>query len=161
MSDSVFIVSDFGVLGNLIKHINEVRANGDNPIVSVKIGDLDRSIQQNKLMHLWFRDIAKSKKGSIKMESGRCKYQYFLPILENSRREGARASAFIIKDMEQRYGRERIYKLLGGIGSSKSIIATTSLLSTKEFNKALTMMQRGEKEHNLTDPSTLGYNMFY
>lgn len=150
-----FQVNDYAVLGNMTAHINEMWADGKTPIVTISDKKTDRSSAQNRLMHQWFRDIDKSTKQGIIYEAGRCKYQYFLPILQYSEKEEAVIASFVAKETEKRVGFERFLKVLGN-----SVIGTTRFLSVKEFEQALTDMQIGEAQHNLTNPDNYGINIF-
>lgn len=147
----IFQVKDHGVLGNLVAEITKMWAEGQTPLVSIKDQKEDRSRAQNRLMHMWFRDIAKSTGHGMAYEAGRCKHQYFLPILAMSEREEAVIANFVARDLEKRYGYERLLKLLGS-----STIATTRFLTVKEFEEALNEMQAGEAHHNLTNPDVYG-----
>lgn len=149
---NVYQISNYEVLGNFIKKVNAMWSEGKDPLVTIQDKKEDRSKAQNRLMHMWFRDIAKSTKHGRVYEAGRCKYQYFLPILAMSEREEAVIANFVARDLEKRYGYERLLKLLGS-----STIATTRFLTVKEFEEALTAMQFGEAEHNLTNPELHGY----
>lgn len=148
----IFQVNDYAILGNMIARINKMWADGKTPIVTISDKKIDRSSAQNRLMHMWFRDIAKSTKHGIVYEAGRCKYQYFLPILAMSEREEAVIASFVARETEKRVGYERFLKVLGS-----SVIGTTRFLTVKEFEEALTAMQFGEAEHNLTNPELHGY----
>lgn len=149
---SVYQISSYEVLGNFVKEINKMWNEGKDPLVTIQDKREDRSKAQNRLMHMWFRDIAKSTKHGIVYEAGRCKYQYFLPILAMSEREDAIIASFVAKETEKRVGYERFLKVLGS-----SVIGTTRFLTVKEFEEALTAMQFGEAEHNLTNPELHGY----
>ena len=150
----IFQVKDHGVLGNLVAEITKMWADGQTPLVSIKDQKEDRSRVQNRLMHMWFRDIAKSTGHGMAYEAGRCKHQYFLPILAMSEREEAVIANFVARDLEKRYGYERLLKLLGS-----STIATTRFLTVKEFEEALNEMQAGEAHHNLTNPDVYGFGV--
>lgn len=150
----IFQVKDHGVLGNLVAEITKMWADGQTPLVSIKDQKEDRSRAQNRLMHMWFRDIAKSTGHGMAYEAGRCKHQYFLPILAMSEREEAVIANFVARDLEKRYGYERLLKLLGS-----STIATTRFLTVKEFEEALNEMQAGEAHHNLTNPDVYGFGV--
>ena len=150
----IFQVNDYEVLGNLNKRINEIWAEGGTPLVKIENKKEERSKAQNRLMHLWFRDIAKSTGHGMAYEAGRCKHQYFLPILAMSEREEAVIANFVARDLEKRYGYERLLKLLGS-----STIATTRFLTVKEFEEALNEMQAGEAHHNLTNPDVYGFGV--
>lgn len=147
----IFQINGFGVLGNLNAKLNEMMSAGETPIVTISNKSLDRSQAQNRLMQKWFADIHKSTGQGREYESGRCKYQYFLPILQRSEKEEAIIASFVAKETEKRVGFERFLKVLGN-----SVIGTTRFLTVKEFAEALTEMQIGEAQHNLTNPDYYG-----
>lgn len=146
-----FQVSNFAVLGNLIAHINSLQAEGKSPLVTVSEKTEDRSGAQNRLMHMWFKDIAKSTGSDVIEEAGRCKFVYFLPVLGMSENDESRFAADLLRMIWRERGYEYLVQALG-----RSMIESTRLLTTKEFEQALTSMQVGERAHKLTDPTIYG-----
>lgn len=151
----IFQVKNYEVLGNLVAQINKMWAEDKSPLIEIKDKTEDRSKAQNRLMHMWFRDIAKSTGHGVIYEAGRCKYQYFLPLLILSQKEEAVIASFVAQETEKRVGYERFLKVLG-----TGVIGTTRFLTTQEFAEALTNMQIGEVEHNLSDPVKFGFKVW-
>lgn len=147
-----FQVNDFSILGNLTAHINQMWANGEKPLVTVENKTDDRSGAQNRLMHMWFKDIAKSTGNDVIEEAGRCKFVYFLPVLGISENEESRFAADLLRMIYKQRGYEYLVQALG-----RSMIESTRLLTVKEFEQALTSMQVGERAHKLTNPDVYGY----
>lgn len=146
-----FQVSNFSILGNLIAHINSLQAEGKSPLVTVSDKTEDRSSAQNRLMHMWFKDIAKSTGHGIIYEAGRCKMRYFLPMLRLSSDEKAQFAIDLCEMAYKQKGQEYLIRALG-----EGLIESTRHLKTKEFEEALTEMQMGESQHKLTDPTIYG-----
>lgn len=147
----IFQVKDHGVLGNLVAEITKMWADGQTPLVSIKDQKEDRSRAQNRLMHMWFRDIAKSTGHGIIYEAGRCKMRYFLPLLRASDDEKAQFAIDLCEMAYKQRGQEYLIRALG-----ESLIESTRHLKTKEFEEALNEMQAGEAHHNLTNPDVYG-----
>lgn len=147
MSKDIFKINGFAEIGSLVGRINELLAEGKSPYVAIQEEARDRSQAQNRLMHKWISDIAKSTGHSIVEEAGRIKYTYFVPMMSYAEDQEAVAAQWVIKDLEKRLGYERIVKLLG-----LSVISSTRHLSVKHFEEALNNMMEGERQHNLTDP---------
>lgn len=151
----IFQVKNYEVLGNLVAQINKMWAEGKTPFVEIKDKKIDRSTAQNNLMHLWFRDIANSTKQGITYEGGRCKIQYFLPILRYSKKEKAQFAIDLCELAYRERGYEYLQRALG-----ESFLESTRHLATEEFAEALTNMQIGEVEHNLSDPVKFGFEVW-
>lgn len=145
------VINDF-VLGNMVAEVKRLMAEGKSPLVTIEDKKIDRSTAQNNLMHLWFRDIANSTKQGITYEGGRCKIQYFLPILRYSKKEKAQFAIDLCELAYRERGYEYLQRALG-----ESFLESTRHLATEEFAEALTNMQMGEAEHNLTNPELHGY----
>lgn len=145
-----FIVSD-SILQNAITKINELRADGINPLVSISEAKEDRSDKQNRLMHQWFKDIHKQTGNGIEYEAGRCKIAYFLPVMARSEDDELREYCKRLRDIYRDMGREFLSDLLGS-----SQLSSTSLLGVKDFAEAMTNMYRAEYQYRLTDPQTMG-----
>ena len=151
----IFQVKDYQILGNLIAEINRLWTEGKSPLVKIEDKKEDRSKAQNRLMHLWFKDIAKSTGNGVIYEAGRCKIKYFLPVLRYSENEEAKFAIDLCEMIYKQRGYEYLQEALG-----KSLIESTRKLSVKEFEDALSAMQAGEAEHNLTDPDKYGLNVW-
>ncbi|MGL5261151.1 MAG: hypothetical protein ACRC9P_02075 [Bacteroides sp.] len=147
-------ITGFEVLGNMIAKVNELVAKGEKPFVTISTKSQDRSYAQNKVMHMWFADISKSTGNDIQYEAGRCKIQYFLPVL---RRSDNPEADFVIELCEGVY-RNNGYEVLSKALAS-SAIKSTSIMTVKEFTEALEAMREGEREHQLRDPSVFGYEL--
>lgn len=145
------------VFQNMIAEVRGIVANGKTPIVSVSDKKESRSQAQNRLMQQWFKDIANVTCNDIIYEAGRCKYRYFLPIMQYSEHEEPREAFEIIKEFEAFKGAEGYEIITNALG--RSMIASTRTLKVKEFAVALTMMQEGEYMNNLTDPAMIGIDM--
>lgn len=147
----IFQINGFKEIGTLNAELNAMMADGKTPLVTISDKKIDRSSAQNRMFHQWVRDIDRSTNHGTAYESGRCKYQYFLPVLQRSEKEEAIIASFVAKETEKRVGFERFLKVLGN-----SVIGTTRFLTVKEFAEALTEMQIGEAQHNLTNPDYYG-----
>ena len=155
MSSEKYQVINFDILGKLIARINEMKSAGKSPLVTVEDKTEDRSGAQNRLMHMWFKDIAKSTGNSVTEESGRCKFMYFLPVLGASENEDSRHAAEFLRMVWKERGYEYLVNVLG-----RSLAESTRLMSVKEFEQALTEMQIGEAQHNLTNPDIYGFKVW-
>lgn len=151
----IFQMNDFAVLGNFTARINEMWAEGKVPMVTISDKKVDRSTAQNRLMHMWFKDIAKSTGNSVTEEAGRCKFMYFLPVLGASENEDSRHAAEFLRMVWKERGYEYLVNVLG-----RSLAESTRLMSVKEFEQALTEMQIGEAQHNLTNPDIYGFKVW-
>lgn len=121
-------------------------------IVSISLKD-DRSSAQNRLMQQWFKDINHQSQAGIEYESGRCKIEYFLPVMGRSENQKVREQCELLRFIYKERGHEFLSYLLGN-----SMVESTRLLGVKDFAEALTAMYRGECQYRLTDPSMHGLN---
>lgn len=145
-----FIVSD-SILQNAINKIKELRANGINPLVSISEKKEKRSDAQNRLMQRWFKDIHDQSKQGLKYEAGRCKFEYFLPLMATGKNEAARLNYDLIVYALETRGYPYVLDAL-----ANGWIKSTRTLTTKEFAEAMTAMQQGEYQYRLTDPQLVG-----
>lgn len=150
MKPEVFKVTGFEIIGNMVGRLNQLMASGINPVVTIREEDNDRSRAQNRLMHRWFSDIAKTTGNGVIYEAGRCKMTYFLPLLAGSDNEEAVMAHYVATEIYKKVGYEKFCKVIGS-----SVIGTTRYLSVKQFEEALNNMAEGERLNNLTDPSRL------
>lgn len=148
---SNYRVQNHSDIQRVLSSINSMIADGVMPIVTVSDKKPSRSANQNRLMFKWFRDIHNDTQNGEFYEAGRCKYQYFLPVLERSENEKTRGWYEVLKQIEKAIGYDKFIYSLG-----KSYIESTRRLSVKEFAEALTSMQIGEVEHYLTEPQMCG-----
>ena len=145
-------ITGFEVIGKMMAQIHEMVAQGKKPFVTITEENNDRSLAQNKTLHMWIRDIAKSTGNDVVYEAGRVKIQYFLPVLRSSQNEKAKFAIELCEEVYRKMGYETLSKALG-----TSVIQSTRVMTVAEFSEALEMMAVGEAGHNLTDPSQHGY----
>lgn len=148
---SKFYIVNNSTFQNAIACINDMRAKGITPLVSISEKKEDRSSAQNRLMHQWFKDISNQTNNGIEYEAGRCKIAYFLPVMARSDDEEIRAYCKKLREIYRNMGHEFLSNLLGS-----SQLASTSLLGVKDFAEAMTNMYRAEYQYRLTDPQTMG-----
>ena len=145
-------ITSANVICDLLIKINELLAEGKKPFVTISEANNDRSLAQNKTLHMWIREIAERTGNDIVYEAGRVKIQYFLPVLRTSESDKAKLAIDICEGVFKARGYEALSVALG-----TSIIASTRVMSVKEFSTALEMMYAKESIHGLTDPESKGY----
>lgn len=152
--NNVFYIAEAGnqVHSNCLA---EMKAWLDSGAVKVTFSrsKMTRSQRQNRTMHQWFADIdSQSGEGLIDV-AGRCKLNYFVPVIladESEKTQGFRDLWAVI---EGKYSYEQKVAMLG-----QSVINSTSLLSTKAFATALTEMRMREP-YILRDPELMGLSI--
>ncbi len=150
---NVFYISEKGnePHRNCLEEINKWLADGAVK-VTLSHRKLTRSQQQNKVMHMWFKDIQQQTFEPLHEIGGRCKLQYFVPVLLTSDSEKAQRFQDVWQVIEVNTSYEKQVKILG-----LSDIASTSQLSSKEFSQALTAMRANEQcKYWLRDPELQG-----
>lgn len=152
----LFIINDTGSLphSNCLQEIQRL-ADESQAVVLVSEKKPNRSDRQNRTFHMWVRDI-QMQSGEAAVEiGGRCKLQYFVPVLLASGTVKTRAFRELWEVIAANYSYEKQIEMLG-----RSAIASTSLLTTQEFAAALTDMQHGElQNYTLRDPELMGLEL--
>ncbi|MBS9780943.1 MAG: hypothetical protein KGV56_00435 [Gammaproteobacteria bacterium] len=139
---------------NCLAEINKWLEDGAVKVTLSRKG-LTRSQQQNKVLHMWIADIHQQTFEPLHEIGGRCKLQYFVPVLLASESDKAGRFQDIWQVVEANTTYEKQVEILG-----LSDIASTSLLSSKEFSQALTTMRVSEQgKHWLRDPALRGLSI--
>lgn len=146
---SEFYIRDNNILQNALGAIRTIMDKGGTARVKVTDEKETRRDRQNRVMQMWFADIANVSGNGVVYEAGRCKLQYFLPVMRAS--DKARETASLIDALLQVRGYEVVSRALG-----TSAIASTRELTVRQFAEALEMMREGERQYPLRDPATYG-----